>query len=381
MDKEIFLKEIYENIKNKAGFSGAHKLFRESNHHRRDITLTDVKKFLMKQRSHTLHGNITKRFLRSPVMVSGPGKILGSDLADMGEELKKYNKNYRYLLILIDIFSRKLYITCLRDKKNSTVSKEMENFLEHKTKFRYGKLWVDQGGEYVGSSMKRLLCKYNIEMYHVYNRRFKCAMAERVIQTIKRKLYKRMTHLNTYTYLDSLQDVVDVYNNTPHKGLKFNTPNYIHNLTDPMEIKKHAHQQYLQKLRNYGGYKRVNRWRTLSQTDILEEGTFVRILTTGAEGVFTKSFKQIYTEEVFIIRKVIKSFPTRYYLKDLSGEIIEGTVYKQEIRETCLPETFPIEKILKSKIDEKSGKRVHYVRFLGYPPKFDVWVNNIVKIK
>lgn len=227
--------------------------------------------------------------------------------------------------------------------------------------------------------MNNLLNKYNIERYHVYNRRFKCAIAERVIQTIKRKIYKRMTHFNTYNFIDTLQDIVDVYNKTPHRGLGFKTPNFVHDLTNDQDISKQANLQYRQKIRNYGLYKGVDKCSTLSLSDNLKVGTFVRLLTTRAEGLFSKSFRQIYTEEIFVIREIVNIPPTRYYLKDLSGEIIEGTVYRQELKETDLPKTFAVEKVLKTKIDEKTRKNKYFVRFLGYPPKFDDWVHNLEK--
>ena len=132
--------------------------------------------------------------------------------------------------------------------------------------------------------MDRVLSKYKIEKYHVFNRINKCAIAERVIQTLKRKIYKRFTHQNTSDYISTLQKIVDTYNNTPHRGLLFKTPNFVDEMTDEMKISIHANDQYLQKIKNYGVHKPSKRSLTLSQKDILEEGTYVRLLTTWAEG-------------------------------------------------------------------------------------------------
>lgn len=379
MSKASVLKKIYENDKDIAGFSGEQKLLKASIKCRKDITLKDVKQFLNKQRSYTLHGNIHKKYLKRPIIVFGPGKTVGGDLADLSS-LKKHNKNYKYLLILIDIFSRKLYVTPLKNKTNKLLALEFEKFIRHETKYKYDKLFVDEGTEFKGQYMDEILKKYDIHRYSIYNRAFKCSIAERVIQTIKRKIYKRMTHFNTKNYIDSLQNIVEGYNKTPHKGLGYKTPNFVHGLTNYQDILDQYTTQYQQKLKNYVGYKKENIENSFSQRNTLEEGTFVRLLTAKAVGLFVKSFDHNYTEEIFVIRKVVKLIPTRYYLKDLLGDHIDGTVYRDELKETHLPETFPIEKILKTEIDKKTGKKMYHVRFLGYPPKFDGWVEHVEKI-
>ena len=121
MDKESLIRRIYESVDSIGGYSGQERLLRECLKKSNYITRTDVRNFLKKQRSHTLHGNTPRNFLKRPVMVSGPGKILGSDLIDMGENIKKYNKNNRYILVLIDLFSRKLYVYPLKNKKKTNL--------------------------------------------------------------------------------------------------------------------------------------------------------------------------------------------------------------------------------------------------------------------
>ena len=112
----------------------------------------------------------------------------------------------------------------------------------------------------------------------------------------------------------------------------------------------------MQKLKNYGVYKQVNKEKYFSCSDILKEGTFVRLLTSRSESIFSKSYNHNYTEEIFVISRVEKLIPIRYYLKDLLGEDINGTVYRQELKETELPDSFAVEKIIESKIDPKTKK-------------------------
>ena len=69
--------------------------------------------------------------------------------------------------------------------------------------------------------LKILFRKKNIKQYHVFNCRFKNSIAEteRVIRTLKSKIYRLFTHFNALNYIDYLKDVVDVYNRSPHRGL------------------------------------------------------------------------------------------------------------------------------------------------------------------
>ena len=48
--------------------------------------------------------------------------------------------------------------------------------------------------------------------------------------------------------MDVLKDIEIAYNNTPHKGLGFETPNSVHNLTDLRKIKR---QEKIKKLWGY----------------------------------------------------------------------------------------------------------------------------------
>ena len=119
----------------------------------------------------------------------------------------------------------------------------------------------------------------------------------------------------------------------------------------------------------------------ISSSRVLQPSTYVRLLIDRAEGVFVKSYRPIYTIEIFEIYKVVEGYPTLYYLKDLQGEIIKGCVYRDEINPVTLPETYVVESVLDEKICPKSKRKLYYVKFLGYPPKFNSWTPYIEKIK
>ena len=85
-------------------------------------------------------------------MVSGPNEIWSADLIDMREFSD--NKNYNYLLNVIDIFSKYAWSIPLKTKTASEVTKAFESIL---TKNHPRKLWIDQGSEFYNKTFDKLL--------------------------------------------------------------------------------------------------------------------------------------------------------------------------------------------------------------------------------
>ena len=65
---------------------------------------------------------------------------------------------------------------------------------------------------------------------------------------------------------------------------------------------------------------------------------------------FAKGYLPNFTEEVFIVVKVLKTEPQTSILKDLNGEEIKGTFYNEELSRYD-SELYEIEKVLKRKIN------------------------------
>ena len=59
----------------------------------------------------------------------------------------------------------------------------------------------------------------NIEIYSTYNEG-KSVIAERLIKTLKNKIFKHMTATSRNVYFNALDDIVNKYNNTVHKTIK-----------------------------------------------------------------------------------------------------------------------------------------------------------------
>ena len=70
--------------------------------------------------TNELHWQVIKKFMRRQVYSSFRDNIWGVDLADM-QPLSKYNKEIKYLLCAIDLFSKYAWVAPLKDKIGITI--------------------------------------------------------------------------------------------------------------------------------------------------------------------------------------------------------------------------------------------------------------------
>ena len=141
----------------------------------------------------------------------------GVDLADM-QLISKYNKGIRYILCVIDLFSKYAFVVPLKDKEGSSIVNAFQSIL-NKSKRKPNKIWVDQGSEFYNNNFKKCLKDNDIAMYSTYNEG-KSVFTERFIKTLKSKIYKHMTSISKNIYFDVLDDIVKKYNNSTIVRLK-----------------------------------------------------------------------------------------------------------------------------------------------------------------
>ena len=120
--------------------------------------------------------------------------------------LSKFNKGFRFLLCVIDIFSKYAWIFSLKDEKGISIVNAFQKNLKE-SNHTPNKIWVDKGSEFYNNSFKKWLRDNNIEMYSTHNDG-KSIIAERFITAIKNKIYKYMTSISKNVYIDKLDDIV-----------------------------------------------------------------------------------------------------------------------------------------------------------------------------
>ena len=124
----------------------------------------------------------------------------------------KFNKGFRFLLCLIDNFSKYAWIVPIKDKKGVSIINAFQKILNESGR-KPNKIQVDKGSKFYNISFKKWLKDNNTEIYSIHNEG-KSVIAERFIRTLKNKIYKYMTSVSKNMYINKLDDIVDEYKYT-----------------------------------------------------------------------------------------------------------------------------------------------------------------------
>ena len=121
-----------------------------------------------------------------------------ADLANM-QFISKFNKEFRLLFCVIDIFSKYAWVVPLKDKKGVGIADAFQKILD-KSGRKPNKICVEKRSEFYNDSFKKWLKDNNIEMYSIHNE-VKSVVAERFIRTLKTKIYKYMTSVSKNVHI------------------------------------------------------------------------------------------------------------------------------------------------------------------------------------
>ena len=112
---------------NPASFSNADKLSKSAK-----VSKKIVQKWLENQDSYTLHKQIRKKFQRNKYLVTNIGDLFQADLIDM-RSLKEHNDDINYLLSVIDVFSKYVWVKPLRSKTATEVAAAFREIFNDQT--------------------------------------------------------------------------------------------------------------------------------------------------------------------------------------------------------------------------------------------------------
>ena len=192
--------------------------------------------------------------------------------------LSTYNKGVRFLLCVIDIFSKYAWVVPLKDKKGVSIFAAFQSILKQSNR-KPNKIWMDKDSEFYNASVNKWLKDNDIVMYSTHNEG-KSVVAERFIKTLKSKIYKYTTSISKNVYIDKLNDIVDEYNNTYHITTKMK----------PIDVKDNTY---------------IDLGKEVNDNDPkFKVGDHVRI--SKHKKIFAKGYTPNWSEEVFVIKKVKK---------------------------------------------------------------------------
>ena len=284
-----------------------------------------------------------RKFLRRKVQVNGVDDIWGADLVDM-QEWSRINKGYKYMLNVIDVFSKYAWSVPLKDKKGDTATEAFKYIVDNSNRIPKH-IWVDKGKEFYNKNMDEWLKENKINRYSTFGEH-KSAVVERFNRTLKEKMWKRFTAENTRNWVDMIDRLLSEYNKTVHSTIGMN----------PIKASKIKNSELKTLTKHLGKPK-------------FKVDDKVRI--SRMKGTFEKGYLPNWSEAIYVIHQVKQTNPVTYILKDTIGELIEGSFYEKELQKTN-QEIYRIEKVLRKK--NINGVEHGLVKWMGYNDKFNEWI-------
>ena len=105
-----------------------------------------------KELAEELNKPIIRKFNKGKVQSPFIDNIWCADLADM-QLISKFTEGLRFLLCLIDIYSKYAWAIPFKDKKGTTITNAVQKILKE-SKLKPRKIWVDKGSRFYNTSMK-----------------------------------------------------------------------------------------------------------------------------------------------------------------------------------------------------------------------------------
>ena len=204
------------------------------------------------------------------------------------------------MLTVIDIIYKFVWIVPLKRKTGQEVENAFSSILKER---KPNKTWVDGGREFYNKDVKKL-----VELYSTDNEEKSCVI-EILNRTIKEKMFKYFSVYNTRKYVDVLDLLVELYNNTIYSAIKM-TPKEASRKENENKVWRNWYPEF--------GAKTV--------TPKFSIGDNVRITKT--KNLSDNGYTQRWTEEDFKISKIQLTIPVTYKITDYNGEEIQGSFYE-----------------------------------------------------
>ncbi|KAL3111280.1 hypothetical protein niasHT_013322 [Heterodera trifolii] len=320
MDKKI--NKIYTDPANPGGYAGASALYAARN------------------TTYTLFKPKKEKFRRLRTVPAGFMTDVQADLADF-QALSRKNSGYRYLLLAVDVLSRRMFGSPVKSKRPVDMKRAFEELFEQMPRVP-DTLYTDRGLEFVAKPLKEFYAEKGIQKFETSSKK-KAAVVERAIRTLKTRLYKYFSANNTSVWVDVVPKFLSAINNSVCRAIGLR-PNNISD-TNAREVWKRVY-----------GVAQLDK-----KTKIRAGETFLCYIPN-------------YSDHVYTVDEARSINPQHYLLKDYYGTKLKRKFYLPELTKVQVDENtmYRIEKKYKKRM--RDGKSEILVKFIGFPEKY--WVTN-----
>ena len=320
---------------------------------------------LRAEESYTLHRPVRYKFPRRRIIVGGPHHQWQADLVDVSS-FSSENSGSKYLLCVIDVFSKFAWVKAIRSKRGEEVSRAFEDILNQAGTAPMA-LQTDKGGEFRARTFQEALKSRNIHYFSTENDDIKASVVERFQLTLQRKMYRYFSATRSSNYGDILRDLLKSYNSSYHRSIGMSPTEAL----EPGNVETVWQRLYEHEPMD------ATRLKARTKAPGLKKGDFVRISKT--RKTFQRGYLPYWTREIFKINRVIVgTSPVTYTLEDYGGELLNGSFYEKELQKVDPPDYYDIEEILDTR--KRRGAMEYLVKWRGYPSSFNSWEKDIVML-
>ena len=230
---------------------------------------------------------------------------MGDLIEYQSNDYKNVNGGNKFILVLIDVFTKKAYARPVRRKNKFDMSLALESILQDFDHYP-NTLITDEGLEFYNKNVEEVLDKYAIHHYSIKTK-MKASVVERFIRTLKSRLEKYFVKNKTKRWIDVLPQLIDNYNNTPHRTIGM-SPNEVTDENADKVFKKMFPDIHLEAKPRLNVGDRVRK---------LKEKT-----------IFEKGYKQAWSDELYQVTQIKQAAGRVWYIiSDLDGNRQSGIKY------------------------------------------------------
>lgn len=276
-----------------------------------EVSKKDIDEWSQAQNTLTEYSPARKNFLRRPTLAHKKDAVWAMDTAFF-IPMAKYNRGYKYLVIIVDVLTKYVRGVPLKTKKPSELVQGIKKIFK---KVKPMAAYTDLGGEYF-KEFDKYLKENNIQHWKAMNET-KSSEAERAILTYKLRLYRYLQHNTTKKWIDVYEKILDNINNSYNRSIKMAPAQCV--------TEEQQRQAFINQYANKIGF--------IVKDDELGVGQKVKI--SHLRVPFRKAFNRNFSESVYtLVKKFPKENQNVYSLKASDGEIITGKFYRKEFKKT-----------------------------------------------
>jgi len=296
-----------------------------------------------------------------PYYVRAKRYLLQADICYMGKQYAKANAGYYMMLVVIDVFTKFVWVRKVRSAGAVHIVPAMRDIFTTMEPHLPKYVQTDRGAEFINQSFAALCREKGVKHYYATSDR-KAAVVERSNLTLQRLLYKMMEAKNDNEWIKLIDPMLKLYHNSRHRTIKMT----------PIEAEQPRNQALLRETYEAQWRRQDSR----KKAPKFKVGDTVRISASNLQK-FRRGYHAPQSVQYFLVHEVLDNFYIpRYKLREHNKRepMAENFWEDEMVRYNPPPDkAWRIEYIDREQIkNEGTSREMIKVKFVGFPD--EEWV-------